>query len=305
MRVPERVGDESGYYEVGELLGSGAMGAVHAAHDATGRQLAIKFLHEHLGDDPRIVERFAREARLARRVRSPHVARVLAAGQNGGLFWIAYERLLGETLEQRLQRLRVLPVTFVRAVLDQLLSGLEAAHNAGVIHRDIKPANVFLQRFETGESACILDFGISKSGPPAGSSTSQASLTSTTETLGTSNYMAPEQIDGAASVGPRADLYAAGVVGFRALTGRLPFVEATPTAVLYAKRYGQPRTLAQATGETWLTGIEAHFRRALAREPDDRFADAESMREAWDEATKGDAFPSLDLLRARAPEPEP
>ncbi len=300
MRVPARVGDSQGYYEVGELLGSGSMGSVYAGTDRAGRPLAIKFLHEHLAGDARIVERFAREASLARRVRSDYVARVLIAGKSDGLLWIAYERLEGETLEQRLQRLQVLPPHFVRTIGENILSGLEAAHGAGIVHRDVKPANVFLQHLEHGERACLLDFGISKYESIPGNSTSQAPLTSTTETLGTSSYMAPEQIDGAAAVGPGADLYSAAVVIFRALTGALPFGAATPTAMLYAKRNGQARTLRQASGEQWPTSLEELFERALAREPERRFPHATTMRDALSRALQGSVFPSLDVLRARA-----
>lgn len=298
MGVPERVGDARHYYVVGQRLGGGSAGVVHAGQDEAGREVAIKFLHEHLSSDPRVVERFAREARLARRVRSEHVARVLAAGQNAGRVWIAYERLHGETLEERLRRFAVLSPIFVESVMVHVLDGLGAAHSAGIVHRDVKPANIFLRHFERGERAYLLDFGISKFEILPADAPSEAALTSTTETLGSSDYMAPEQIDNAATAGSSCDTYAAAIVAYRALSGELPFASPNPMTILYEKRFGRPRTLHESTGLPWPDALEAFFVRALARDPQHRHANAAVFREAFGTAIRGE-LPPVETLRAQ------
>jgi serine/threonine protein kinase len=179
-----------------------------------------------------------------------------------------------------------------------VLLGLQAAHFAGVLHRDIKPANVFLERGEGGVRACILDFGASKYRPPAGTVTSQH-LTTARETLGTINYMPPEQFKGAARVDARADLYAAGVVAFKLLTGTLPFLEGTRGAVMQAKVRGQPLSLEQATEAVWPQKLEGFLRCALARAPEERFQNARAMVTAWRDAIDAVDLPSVDLLRDR------
>jgi len=286
--VPRQVGQQ--LFRIGELLGSGASGDVYAAVDQSGGAVAIKFLHEHLMEDPTMVARFQREARLAARIDSDFVAPVLASGRTAGRYWIAYKRLVGETLEARLERDGVLLAQPRRLIIRQLYQGLAAAHGASVIHRDIKTSNVFLEKLAASEErACILDFGVSKARVTS-SATSQHPLTSDTETLGSVSYMAPEQIGGSAHVDARADVYAAGVVAFRTVTGGLPFAGPSRTVVLHAKLNTDPPTLAKVTGVVWPAPIEAFFARVLSRNPDTRFASAEQALVSWEEATK-DAQP--------------
>ena len=278
---------------IGELLGEGATGAVYAATDAKGTPLAIKFLHDDLAGDAEAVARFKREARNCGRIRSPYVAAVVGAGKSDGRYWIAYVRVAGETLASRLGRERALAPDTAARVVEQVLLGLEAAHDVGVIHRDIKPANILLARGNGGrreeERACILDFGASKRRAPEGGSGSTGSeaLTTTTAMLGTINYMPPEQLGGAATVDARADLYAAGVVAFRALCGQLPFVGDSETVVMHAKVHRRARTLGEATGAPWPAALEDVVARALERDAADRYPSAARMREAWGRAFAG------------------
>jgi len=285
---------------IGNLLGEGTTGTVYEAVNANGEALAIKFLRETFADDPEMVARFKREASICQRLRSEHIAAVVGAGRTEQTYWIAYRRLVGETMDVRMRRERVLPIAALAPVIEQVLRGLAVAHAADVVHRDIKPANIMLERTGEAERACILDFGISKDRSHSGSTnTSGRSLTSTTATLGTINYMPPEQVGASAGVDHRADLYSVGVVAYRAISGQLPYVGSSQAAVLYAKINADARSLAEATGTRWPDALEAFFRRALAREPSARFGDAKEMAAAWLDACRAGATPDLEQLRKR------
>ncbi len=284
---------------IGRLLGEGTTGTVYEAVNTSGEALAIKFLRETFADDPEMVARFKREASVCQRLRSEHIAAVVGAGRTEQTYWIAYRRLIGETLADRLRRDRVIPLAAIAPVVQQVLRGLAVAHAAGVVHRDIKPANIMLERVGGGERACILDFGVSKDRSRSGSGTSGGSLTSHTATLGTINYMPPEQIGASAGVDHRADLYSVGVVAYRASAGQLPYMGSSQAAVMHAKLNLDARSLSEATGARWPRELEAFFARALAREPSDRFADAEKMEAGWTAACGAGATPDLEQLRRR------
>jgi serine/threonine-protein kinase len=284
---------------IGRLLGEGTTGTVYEAVNAGGEALAIKFLRETFADDAEMVARFKREASICQRLRSEHIAAVVGAGRTEQTYWIAYRRLVGETLSERMRRARVLPLAELAPIVEEVLRGLAVAHAAGVVHRDIKPANIMLERIGAGERACILDFGISKDRSHSGSNTSGRSLTSTTATLGTINYMPPEQIGASAGVDHRADLYSVGVVAYRAIAGQLPYVGSSQAAVLYAKINVDARSLAEATSTRWPDALEVFFRRALAREPSARFGDAKEMETAWIDARGAGTTPDLEKLRQR------
>ena len=288
-------------WRIGALLGEGATGAVYEATGADGEEVAIKFLHASFADDPDMVTRFKREAQTCQRLRSPHIAQVVGAGRSGETHWIMYRLLRGETLSARLKRETVLAGEGLARPIEHLLMGLAAAHTERVVHRDVKPANVMIERTPTGESACLMDFGISKDRSSPGGSAFHT-LTSATATLGTINYMPPEQVGAAAEVDLRADLYAAGAVAYRAISGRLPYVGSSQAVVLHAKLNTDARTLREATGHIWPKDVEAFFRRALAREPRKRFQSAEVMLEGWTRVGRAARGPPADELRSvRAP----
>ena len=268
---------------VGDLLGRGGTGSVYAARDRDGTEVALKILHDALGSDSEVVERFRREALFAARIRSEFIAPVVASGcADGSKLWIAYPLLRGETLHSRIGRERVLAVGTVAPIIDHVLRGLDAAHMHGVVHRDVKPSNIFLVRRSPGvDRGCLLDFGVSKYRPSQEGATSMVSLTSTLATLGTVTYMPPEQFDNAASADFRADLYAVAMVAYRCLTGVLPFPGKSATVILQAKLCLPPRALQKVTGVSWPKAADAFFERALAPEPDDRFASASEMQAAW------------------------
>jgi serine/threonine-protein kinase len=223
-------------YRLERLLGSGGMGEVYLAfHEQLGRRVAIKVLREQALLEPDLRGRFQREAMAAARLANDHIARVFDIGEldNGAPFMVM-EYLEGHDLAAHLQQRGALPVPEVLDLLWQICTGIGVAHAAGIVHRDLKPANLFLlPRPQGGHLLKILDFGIAKAPELQGSihthlpsSYLQAhptSLTQTSMVLGSAKYMAPEQMESAKYVDARADIWSLGVIGYRMLTGRLPF----------------------------------------------------------------------------------
>jgi serine/threonine protein kinase len=285
-----------GTYRVRRLIGQGGMGEVYAADSKAGDKVALKVLHERAAQDPDLVARFQREAAIAAQIKSPYVASILGAGKDrDGRLWIAFERLEGEGLDERIRREQYLSFGDVAPIVDDALQGLEAAHRAGVVHRDIKPANLFIEKRrltrkqveneETEERTRILDFGVSKFRPRHGNK-SEPSLTAFDATLGSFAYMAPEQVRGSARVDERADLYALGAVAFRALTGRLPFEGTNALTLIALKLDREPPTLAQTTGDEWPRAVERFLAKIMAREREKRFTSAAEAVEAWQKVCK-------------------
>ncbi len=287
------------------------MGEVYAAEGRSGEKVALKVLHERAAQDPDLVARFNREADIAKKIVSPFVAAILGSGkERDGRLWIAFERLVGEGLDERLRREQYLSFAEVAPIVEDALQGLHAAHSAGVVHRDIKPANLFIEKRkltpeeiqagEHEERTRILDFGVSKMKTSAARK-SEPSLTAFDATLGSFAYMAPEQVRGSARVDERADLYALGAVAFRALTGRLPFEGSNALTLIALKLDRDPPTLAQTTGDTWPAAIEKFLSKIMARERERRFTSALEAYDAWRKVCKvmgGNA-------RRRAAQPPP
>ncbi len=215
-----------GKYRLGRLIGEGGMGAVYEAeHEGLRARVAVKLLGEHGHLDPKAIVRFRREARAMGAIRHENVVAVMDTGTDEeGSPYLVMELLEGESLAAVLRRERTLAPGLACWIADQVLSGLEAAHAQGVIHRDLKPGNVFLARLSDGSHRVkILDFGISKLGGNANT----LDITAEGAMIGTPNFMAPEQISGEAPSDARADLYAVGVLLYRMVCGRLPYVSST------------------------------------------------------------------------------
>jgi serine/threonine-protein kinase len=261
-------------YRIEGELGRGSMGAVYRAVDiALDMPLAIKVLLPSAAANARTAERFRREAPAAGRIGSPHVVEVFAAGRlDNGALYIVMELCEGQTLATRLARS---PMALGEAVGIglQMLDGVGAAHAAGVIHRDLKPANVMLVPHDDGALVKILDFGIAKllggDGP----------LTRTNDLLGTPAYMAPEQLRHPRSIDARAYLFAVGATLFEAATGRTLRRARSVRELLrfiLAARTSSVATAAPELPTAWVSFLD----RAMAIEPDQRFASAIEMRAA-------------------------
>jgi eukaryotic-like serine/threonine-protein kinase len=214
----------AGEYRVVRLLNEGGMGAVYVVEQAsTGKQRALKIMHPQLVTNEKMRQRFEQEARIGGKIESDHVVQVLGAGieSRTGTPWLVMELLKGQTLGQLLAQKGVLPVPVVREVFTQLCHALGAAHRAGIVHRDLKPENIFLEvpkREGVEFTLKILDFGIAKMVAEAG--------TQHTAAIGTPLWMAPEQTESRAVIGPQADVWALGLIAFHLLTGRLYWREA-------------------------------------------------------------------------------
>jgi serine/threonine protein kinase len=266
-----------GKYVVRSVLGEGGMGTVfEAEHITIGRSVAVKILHPNQARKKDAVRRFHQEARAAGAIGHPNICEVYDLGTlDDGSPYLVMERLTGETLADRIAAEGGLPFDDVIDILVQVLSGLVAAHEKGIVHRDIKPENVFLTKRVGCPPICkLLDFGVSKViGSLIGGKDEDLELTRTGMVMGTPYYMAPEQARGDRNLDARVDLYACGVILYEALTGRRPFTAANYNALLLQILSTKPRP-AREFRPALPAGFDAVLDKALARSRDDRYASA-------------------------------
>jgi hypothetical protein len=249
-------------YQIGDIIGRGGMGVVHSGrHVGLDRPVAVKFLSESLSGDPEFSSRFLREARICARLDHPGIVRVYDTGSDGGRPYIVMELLEGETLRQRIKR-GAMPEGEAVRVAREVLAALEAAHLDHVVHRDVKPGNVFLCRSGVVK---VMDFGIARA-------LTEMRLTGTGTQLGTPEYMSPEQVKGQPA-DARSDVYAVGILLYEMLTADVPFRADTPAAVLYQQVTKPPPPLAATISRR----VRDTVRKALAKEPRDRYPSASAM----------------------------
>jgi serine/threonine protein kinase len=228
--APVREGEIlAGKFCVERVLGAGGMGVVVAArHLQLDQRVAIKFLLPHALTNADAVERFAREARAAVRIKSEHVARVIDVGRlENDAPYIVMEYLEGEDLAWWIRQRGPLPIEQAVELVLQACEAIAEAHALGIVHRDLKPANLFCVRRANGLfSIKVLDFGISKLtvAPPSLGDSSQVAMTRTNAIIGSPLYMSPEQLRASRDVDARADVWSLGAVLFELVTGRPPFL---------------------------------------------------------------------------------
>jgi serine/threonine-protein kinase len=254
-----------GRYRLEERLARGGMSTVYAATDLRlDRTVAVKVMAEHLMHDPSFVERFTREARAAAMLSHPNVVSVSDQGSDQGLVFLVMELVRGRTLRDLLQARGRLTVAEAFAVLEPVLSGLAAAHRAGIVHRDIKPENVLIGHDGVVK---VADFGLAR----AVAGTGQTSHTGGV-LIGTVAYLSPEQLErGRADA--RSDVYAAGIVLFEMLTGHPPFGGDTPLAVAYQHvHHDVPTASEEVPGLAWQ--VDELVARTTRRDPVVRPLDA-------------------------------
>lgn len=273
-----------GKYRINSVLGEGGMGAVfEAEHVAIGRSVAVKVLHPAQASKKVAVKRFHQEARAAGGIGHPNICEVYDMGTLPDASpYLVMERLTGETLASRISAEGGLPFDEMIDVGMQVLAGLAAAHERGILHRDIKPENVFLVR-RTGFPAVvkILDFGVSKMTMSLGHSDweEDTDLTKTGMVMGTPYYMSPEQARGERNLDARVDIYAAGVLLYEALTGRRPFSGTNYNSLLLQILAGGAPAM-RTLRPTVPPAIEEVVGRAMAKRRDDRYATATEMQRA-------------------------
>ena len=256
-----------GHYEVTRKLGEGAMGEVFAAKDdRLGRSVALKLVHSKSSDTV-ARERLWREARAAAAVNHPNICQIYDVGEHEGQLYVAMELLEGEALSNRIAR-QPLTVGEAIALASGILDALAAIHRANVVHRDLKPSNVFL----TPHGVKLLDFGLARGGETDPEKTAMQ-LTTPGTIVGTPRYMAPEQWLQSA-VGPSADIFSCGAMLFEMLTGKPAFNGDSLPALCHAVAHDHPPAL---VGGPEIQALDRVITRALAKHPEDRYADAISM----------------------------
>ncbi len=259
-------------YEISAHLGSGGMAEVYCATDMQlGRNVALKVLHERFAADEEFVERFKREASSAAGLAHQHVVAVYDRGVWEGTSYIAMEFVSGRTLKQVVSQHGPLDPQRAVDLTVQILRAARFAHRRGIIHRDFKPQNVIVD--DEGR-AKVTDFGIARAGA--------SDMTQTGSILGTAQYLSPEQAQGHA-VGARSDLYSIGIILYELLTGRVPF-QAESAVTIALKQVSEAPVPPSEINPRVTPELEAVVLRALAKEPRERFADADEFIAALDAA---------------------
>jgi hypothetical protein len=276
-------GQVIGRYELGALLGRGAMGEVYAA-TGPGGDAAVKLLSQASLGNPEHVKRFLRELRTAAQLDSPHVVHVIDVGEDP-VPYLVMERLEGPTLAQQLRTQRTLPVDEVVRLVHEIGLGIGVAAAAGIVHRDLKPQNVILHRpGGSGAGAWkILDFGVAR-GIDHGDTLTSGRI------VGTPSYMAPEQASGG-TVDHRTDLYAIAAIAYRALTGHPPFAAGEIAETLYRVVHLAPKRPSELV--VLPTEVDLVLAVGLAKLPSHRFATAGELALALGAATNGVIEPRL------------
>ena len=264
-----------GRYRLVSRLGSGGMADVWCADDLQlGRRVALKLLHRRFAEDEEFVERFRREASSAAGLQHPNVVSVYDRGEYDGTYYIAMEFLEGATLKDVVKGEGPLDPTRAIDLAIQILRAARFAHKRGIIHRDLKPHNVIVD----GEGrAKVTDFGIARAGA--------SDMTETGSILGTAQYLSPEQAQGHA-VSAQSDLYAIGIVLYEMLTGTVPF-EGDSAVTIALKQVSEPPLPPSRLNPAVPLDLEAVVLRALAKEPHQRFADADEFIAALEAARSG------------------
>jgi serine/threonine protein kinase len=268
----------AGRYQLKDRLGFGGMSTVHLAFDKRlERRVAVKLLAEHLAEDPTFVSRFQREAQAAARLIHPNIVQVFDSGQDErtGQYFIVMEYIEGSSCAEILRDDGWVEVDEAVAIIEQACEGLHYAHRHGVVHRDVKPGN--LLRSRDGEVK-LADFGIAKA-------TEQSSITQVGSVLGTAAYLAPEQARGE-EAGPRADLYALGVVTYQLISGRLPYEAASLTELALKQQQEEPAMLDSLVAAVTPELAEA-VAIALALDPRERYESARVMGRAISDGALG------------------
>ncbi len=281
--MPLQAGVRLGPYEIVSALGSGGMGEVYKARDARlERTVAIKILPDWLASDPQSRERFDREAKIISQLDHPHICAVYDVGEQAlspsapPVRYLVMQYLEGETLAGRLEH-GTLPVPEAVKVAIEIGSALDAAHRAGIVHRDLKPGNIMV----TKGVAKLLDFGLAKTRPVVSAAsgsmlpTTPANITAQGAILGTFQYMAPEQLEGA-DADARTDLFAFGAVLYEMVTGRKAFEGKSHASLIAAIMSTPPRAMA-VEHPAVPPLVDRIVERCLAKDPDARWQSAADL----------------------------
>jgi serine/threonine protein kinase len=293
------VGKKISHYRVLEIIGGGGMGLVYKAEDLKlGRSVALKFLPEEFGSDPKALERFEREARAASALDHPNICAIYEFGEHEGQPFLVMPLLDGKTLRDHIAASAPLPTRTLLDIAIQIAGGLDAAHQTGIIHRDIKPANIFITDHGVAK---ILDFGLAKQLAaetivgategvergdgeslttsrqiPAAAASHDLFLSRTGVAMGTAGYMSPEQVRGE-KLDVRTDLFSFGLVLYEMAAGLQPFTGNTAVALHDAILKHSPTPVRQLNPAI-PARLEAVIHRALEKDRTARYQTAAEMR---------------------------
>jgi serine/threonine-protein kinase len=290
------IGQTFGPYKITEQIGEGGMAVVYKGYQQSlNRYVAIKVLRTELAQDQEFVTRFRREALAVAELSHPNILHVYDAGFAQGVYYIVMAYVEAGSLKDMVSQ-GPMDIEYANSIAAQLADALHHAHQRGLIHRDVKPNNVLMSR---DGRPLLTDFGIAKALHES------AGLTRTGMSIGTPEYMAPEQIQGQ-KVDGRTDIYALGIVLYEMLVGWAPFGATTPVAALYKQVNEPPPPLRQANINvpTWL---EAVVNKALAKSPAERYQNASDFAEALRQRRAPGKVPTPVPATAprETPSPEP
>ena len=267
-----------GGYRIEQQIGRGGMGVVFlATHMALDKRVALKVIAEELAEDEGFRERFRREPKLAASIDHPNVIPVFDAGEDDDQLYVAMRYVEGSDLRTAIANEGRMQPERATRIVSQVAEALDAAHELGLVHRDVKPANVLIENRRGEEHVYLTDFGLTKGGEGS------AQLTKTGQWVGTPDYVAPEQIHGGV-LDRRTDIYALGGVLYHTLAGQPPYGRETEVAKIYAHLSKPPPELPEDVEAS--PELRAVIRRAMAKEPADRYSSAGELgREAVAAAT--------------------
>ena len=288
-----KIGEEFAAYRLEEMIGHGGMSIVYRArHLVLERSVALKLLSPELSDDPAFQERFIRESRLAAGLDHPNVIPIYEAGEENGVYYIAMRYVPGVNLKELLQRDGPLDATQTISIIGQIASALTTAHEMGLVHRDVKPANVLIVEgagADESNHVYLSDFGIAKQ--------QSSNVTRTGMFIGTAEYASPEQIEGKELDG-RSDVYSLGCVLYQLLTGNPAYEKDSEVALIYAHLL-EPPPSPRAARPDLPPAIDDVVAKAMAKNPDDRYATARELAAAVRQAL---TQPAAESAPAPAPE---
>ncbi|MDX1377528.1 MAG: protein kinase [Anaerolineales bacterium] len=270
-------GQMLGPYQIINQIDEGGMATVYKAYQPSmDRNVAIKVLPRKLAESSEFTQRFQQEAHIIAKLEHPHILPVFDYGESDGITYLVMRYLDAGTLKDKMVKHRPLPLDEIDRIFTQLADALSYAHSFGIVHRDLKPANALV---DTQGNLFLTDFGIAKLLESA-----SPKLTETNAVMGTPAYISPEQAQ-SVKIDQRSDIYSLGIILYEMVTGRVPFVAETPLAVIL-KHVSDPLPPPTTINQNIPEAIESVLLKALAKNPDDRFANVSDFLSAWKSALK-------------------
>ena len=289
----------AGKYRIEKLIKMGGMGSVYKGrHVLMDKTVAIKVLRPSLAGDDAVVARFSREAKAASRISHPHAVNVTDFGEaENGVVFLVMEYLDGLTLKEVIAKEGPLPLGRAVEIVRQVAGALDVAHSQGVIHRDLKSENIMLVTHNGDEWAKVLDFGIAKILQTTGAADPE--ITQANLVVGTPQYMSPEQCSQSGALDARSDVYSLGIILHEMLTGRPPFTGESANVIMMKQVQDAPPSVLAARAEL-PAAVDQVIKRALAKQPIDRFQSAGELSAAFAEALSGDSVEAPAIVGAAA-----